>query len=97
MIVGAKQGQAVESTDKILHHGVSNRVAIKSRGPSAKLIKDGERTVGCKLQHVLSLFHFNVKSTFSFEDPVASSNPRKNSIDKSKFTSLCRHVAAYLS
>ena len=97
MVVSAEQSQAVESTYEVLHHCVSDRVAIKSRSASTELIQDGKGTAGCELKNILCLLHFNVKGTFTFKDPVTSSNPSKNAIDWCKLTDLRRHIASNLS
>ena len=97
VVVGAEQCQAVESTDEVLHHGVGDGIAIESRGASAKLVEDGKGAAGCELQNVPRLFHFNVESTFAFQNPVTRSDSREDAIDWCEFTALCRHVAPHLS
>lgn len=70
VVVSREQSHAVKTAYQVLHDGVGNGVPVERRRASTKLVENRERPARCKLEDILSLFHFNVESTLALEDSI---------------------------
>ena len=66
VVVSREQSSALYLVYQVVENGMGDGISVKCRGSSTKLVQYGQRAMGCKLNDVLCLLHFDKESRLPF-------------------------------